>query len=184
MNQPSEKSHVAQQPNTQSKIKGKAKGRKAFTCLYCSETHSIFTCPKFLGLGTTECITFIRGKKLCENCFSSKYCTSACTNSNSCKQGGCDERHNTLLHRERRSVQSNSVQSLPDQFASKVEIPEKALCTFSNQAVLLETACIWLSNERGQSIQVHALIDQGSMRSFISKRVVSALALKPTPLDL
>ena len=31
---------------------------------------------------------------------------------------------------------------------------------------------------------MYTLIDQGSMRSFISKRVVSALALKPTPLDL
>ena len=30
-----------------------------------------------------------RGKKLCENCFSSKHHTAACTNSNLCRQGGC-----------------------------------------------------------------------------------------------
>lgn len=69
--------------------------------------------------------------------------------------------------------------TLPNVVASESQIDlegetiaeEITSCAFSNQSVLLATAQIALKNGKGDSIFVHALVDHGSMRSFVSKRV-------------
>ena len=48
---------------------------------------------------------------------------------------------------------------------------------YSQKPILLATAQVTLTNGTGEFISVRALIDSGSQKSFISKRVVTALEL-------
>ena len=101
-------SHVTQQQSTKPKQRAAGKGKSDFKCLFCPEAHGLFKCEKFLNLNTQERIKLVKSKKLWENCFSTKHATAHCSSSYRCRQGGCNEKHHTLLHREKPSVQSNT----------------------------------------------------------------------------
>ena len=81
---------------------------------------------------------------------------------------------------------------LPNVVASESQIDSEGVtsaekiisCGFSNQSVLLAMAQIALKNGKRDLIFVHTLLDQGSIRSFVSKRVVTALALDTTPTNI
>ena len=84
------------------------------------------------------------------------------------------------------TTQTDSVVSAedPESDASTESLkaqPDEAKCEFPRQAVLLATARIILKNGMGGRLEVNALVDQGSMRSFVSKRVVSLLNVPTVP---
>ena len=167
----------------------KPKDKRNVKCPCCSEAHFLSRCFAFLKLNTSNRVKFIKSKGMCGNCLSLKHNSAECTSLLGCRQGGCNERHNTLLNREQRSFNSyatvphvqSSENSQQSRSSSPDESDESINCAFSQQSVLLATACILVKNKYEQSIRVNALIDQGSMRSFISKRVVSALGLETNP---
>ena len=169
-------------PNKKGNTKGK-KQNKTFKCINCDESHSIYGFKKFLDLDVDGRLKITRSKMLCEMCFSPKHPTAKCPKTFGCQVENCTERHNSLLHKITRSVNVNlNTSTLKDIGVAATE--ESACCTFTKQLVLLATAEIWLSNDRGDRISVTAFIDPGSMRSFVSKRVVSALNLRTTPIEV
>lgn len=175
-------SHVAQNLSNQSSTKGK----KKFKCQCCSENHSIFRCRKFLDLNADNRLQLIKSKKMCECCFSTKHPTQNCSASFSCSISGCQRKHHYLLHRDTRSPRtpSNRPESDPASFSNGPSTESASMCSFTIQPVLLATARIILKNRVGESVVVNALVDQGSMRSFVTKKIVSALNLSVTPTDM
>ena len=74
---------------------------KVNSCWYCNDcTHQLLNCPKFLKSEVKDRSLFVKSKRLCYKCLSSKHKTNNCTRSNCCKVEGCKGTfHHTLLHR-------------------------------------------------------------------------------------
>ena len=89
-----------------------------------------------------------------------------------------------MLHKDGHSVRSFA--ALPESKGSPNPQDENipSNCTFSAQSVLLATAQVTLKNIVGDPITVSALIDPGSMRSFVSKRIATAFKVEFTLIDV
>ncbi|XP_043472974.1 uncharacterized protein LOC122505428 [Leptopilina heterotoma] len=100
-------------------------------------------------------------------------------------------KHHTLLHfktnvksDEARSTQNQS--SKPDflsdepEDSSVVQLLHAAPGVVKSHRVLLATAQIIVKSESGRAVQVRALLDQGSTRTFISEQLANALQIQPS----
>ncbi|XP_055711552.1 uncharacterized protein LOC129806804 [Phlebotomus papatasi] len=70
--------------------------RDSPTCKICAQVgHSVFNCPKFIGVDPQQRLQLVQGARLCTNCFRASHTVESCKSS-SCRQ--CHLLHNTLLH--------------------------------------------------------------------------------------
>lgn len=72
-------------------------------CIICKAVHFIYQCPKFSNLSITEKYNEIRNHNLCSNCLRPGHWKPDC-NSSGCKK--CGEKHNTMLHIDRKQNRS------------------------------------------------------------------------------
>ena len=70
-------------------------------CWYCNESsHWLLKCKSFQSIPVNECLLFVKQRKLCHKCLSSKHRTPECKRSKTCIVDGCTgSYHYTLLHR-------------------------------------------------------------------------------------
>ncbi|XP_045541133.1 uncharacterized protein LOC123722703 [Papilio machaon] len=96
-----------------------------------------------------------------------------------CRERGCTERHNSLLHRP--SSSSSHLALIDEQDENEI------IVNYSNHntnQVLLSTAIIEVSNPVDhQKVKVRALLDCGSQSSFISESLKTRLSLKSRHID-
>ena len=116
-------------------------------------------------------------KKDVKCCFSTKHLTQNCPTYFSCSISGCQAKHRYLLHNDTRSSHTfNSSQEHDTVGTSQVE--SKSMCSFTSLPILLAIAArILLKNLTGESVIVNVVLDQGSMKSFVSKKIVSGVEL-------
>ena len=125
-------------------------------CSVCEKSHSTYTCIKFKNMGLSAREQLVRYKRLCTICLG-KHRVEECKSNFKCTKEGCQQRHSSFLHKE-------------------VTVRANACRVPGNRNGLLPTARVTLVSG-DLRFTVKCLLDQGSMRSFVSERVVQALQL-------
>lgn len=147
-----------------------------FLCIVCNERHRIYDCPTFKAKGIDERLMDVRKYKLCMNCLRQGHPESECR-MGPCREDGCGQRHNRLLH----NPQSSSTHVAID------DEHDEVIVNHSNQGtsqILLSTAMIEVSNPvNQQKITARALLDCGSQSSFVTESLKTRLSLKSYPID-
>lgn len=144
-------------------------------CSLCKANHRIFKCDQFLSKTPQERFAFAKEQKLCVNCLN-LHSTSNCKSSVSCRI--CSKRHHTILHFPTDHAVNLPVEETSTSSASLT--PQVVTNAVSSTTVLLSTAIIAVRDSAGNFRPCHALIDNGSMSSFISDRCCKKLGLSPS----
>lgn len=175
-------------------IKGSIKKVKD-KCMQCNENHALFMCDKFKSLSVHERRETVKQKSLCWLCLKGtpKHTALECKFKKMCPQ--CDKRHNGLLH-VNEGEKNNSGEKKFDKFGTRSKEQNKkayvattesssVICATThdenNINTLLATALVRIKMMCGWSETIRVLIDQGSMTSFISEKIVKQLRLSITP---
>lgn len=146
-------------------------------CTCCNENHSIYRCGKMHSMSIEQRQKFVRDLKLCANCLRPGHDSAGCTSKSTCFV--CNAKHNTLLHVEKRTVLTQSVDSnstatsstsLSSATKSKGSIP-------SAITKILGSAVVRIRHADGSYQYARALIDSGSMDSFITSACARRLGL-------
>ncbi|XP_075158079.1 uncharacterized protein LOC142231352 [Haematobia irritans] len=163
-------------------------------CKKCNQNHWLMSCKQFKDLSPTDRTKFAMENKYCLNCLSPNHFKSDCTSKRRCAK--CKRKHHTMLHinskcdQTQEKVQENgsrnpkqdgpstSKQAHENTFLNTTEPVEEINTLFSQNesTTILPTARIFLEH-CGELFAVRALLDAGSERSFISKRVQQRLAI-------
>lgn len=165
------------------------------TCKKCNQNHPLRICDNFKALSVKDRIKFVYSNKICANCLSSTHMKTNCTSTKSCRE--CQKKHHTLLHlqpnqyrntsqynrvSQRTPIQQHSTENNTPPADSISETPvEEVQAHFTEYegTTILPTALINIEHA-GESFTIRALLDAGSEKSFISKRVQQNLAI---PVD-
>lgn len=169
----------------------------AYKCPACNEAHRLFECSSFKAKPSEERIKLVKDKKLCENCLSGGHSAANCKSRFTCVH--CKEKHNTLLHPNKRVVahiqtqenangDSEDEEHLGEQECAPVEevltLHTKTNAKPSNSHVLLSTAMVNVRAKNGsKSVKVRCLLDNCAQGSFISEEIVQLLKLKKTKVN-
>ncbi|GFU27329.1 DUF1758 domain-containing protein [Trichonephila clavipes] len=141
---------------------------KGNNCILCYQSHALFKCPTFNSMNVNERWQVVQNNNLCTNCLRSNHRLDTCRIGFSCKN--CSERHHTLLHiysfSPSADTQANSVVTVSNNYTQSAE-----------GHVLLSTALINVKSKHGEQITCHALIDNASQNSLISKQCADRLKL-------
>lgn len=165
----------------QSKDKEKV-DKSQLSCVICSSKHYIGGCPQYTSKTIQQRYALLTKHGLCYNCLGI-HRVSNCRSLKRCTR--CGRKHHTTIHRH----SSLDKEKLPDstkptnlQETITKATPAQVLQSFTtlNDAtshILLATAQVVIFNQKGSTLQIRALIDQGSEVTLISERVVQMLNL-------
>ena len=167
-------------------------------CLLCGETHPIWSCPKFNGMGLDERKQTIKEKRLCWNCFSPSHPVKDCVSKYRCKI--CNQLHHSLLHYSRTSTEQGrghqttqlSVDSKPfepfnmkrtnegGESSRNSNVVSHSSETFRNsrRQTFLSTVVIEVEDNDGSFHSVRALLDTGSDDNFMTTQLARKLNLQ------
>lgn len=155
-----------------------AKSSATEKCLVqqCNEKcQNIFSCNKFRNLSVTERRDLVKKNSLCWLCLK-QHNVNECTFKKMCPK--CNKKHNGLLHFDESANFNRNTNQNKKAFVATMD-DETVVCATANKKsscnTLLATAVIKVKAANGLCITVRVLIDQGSMASFISERVVKFL---------
>lgn len=150
------------------------------SCAYCKQDHPIYRCQAFSKLTVIKRREFVSSNKLCLSCMNPSHAVSVCTSKYNCKT--CGERHNTLLH-----LKSENKHSQPGPTSNHVittnqsdSIEPKtqfAGTSYTNNTVVLGTACVRIQDRCGSYHSVRVLLDSGSQISAITSECVNRIGL-------
>ncbi|XP_029171148.1 uncharacterized protein LOC114940595 [Nylanderia fulva] len=148
----------------------------SFACPLCKANHLLYQCSTFLKQTPSQRFDFIKQRKRCLNCFSSKHSVKDCSNSRVCRQ--CNKRHHTLLHFDN-STPPVQTESPPATSANVNEVMSHLLSktVAPNSNILLATARVRVYSPVGRFITARALLDQGSVSTFITESLAQRLRL-------
>lgn len=166
----------------------KTKDNAPWSC--CEQPHPIYFCEKFKTMKVNERSELVKRKSLCILCLRSNHKVNECTYKKMCPS--CGKKHNGMLHFGERNEQKNVKKSYmtmtnkesnndssDDDNINNVQMASYTVNNASEKiGTLLATAIIKIKTSTGWSEQFRVLIDQGSMTSFISERLVKYLNLK------
>ena len=142
-------------------------------CHMCRERgHEIAKCPRFKRSSIEERWQLVREHRLCFNCFkpaNSFHFASVCRHPR-CSAEGCGQRHHIMLHGENGRGPEIQVSTTISGFAASENTKV--------QQTLLQTAKATLVGGGDQRVPVRVLLDSGSQRSYITKKVAESLALQ------
>ncbi|XP_057670066.1 uncharacterized protein LOC130902185 [Diorhabda carinulata] len=136
---------------------------QGFKCAICSGDHRVFMCDKFKAMSVLNRMEQAKRLKLCLNCLRSGHKTNQCRLYASCKT--CKGKHNTLLHIENKNQANQNINQ------------ENVSLTTSSEhfQILLSTVVVDVLNSYGAYVPVRAILDSGSMSSFITESLHSKL---------
>ena len=140
-------------------------------CSYCNESHQIYACMKFKSLAPAERADFVRKKKLCFSCLSSKHFVQLCRSQAVCRF--CQsKRHHSLCHIDQPPLQ-------PTEEVNKSLVANVTHFTSpkNESSSLLGTIVCEMKDTYGHSFKVRAILDCGSQINAISARLVNKLGL-------
>ena len=69
-------------------------------CVFCSEMHGNYECPKLKEADIGQRLKMVADKKLCDRCFNSDHKAENCGFNRECGIDGCKEKHSKRLHRK------------------------------------------------------------------------------------
>lgn len=149
-------------------------------CPCCTQQHSIYKCPDFLGLDSNQRRDRVRSLQLCFNCLKTTHMNNQCPSKSSCFT--CNARHHTLLHSSSQRQSESKSESPPSAELGTSLTPESTSChALSSRAtatpVLLSTAVVHCQDNFGSYQLIRVLIDSGAQSSFITSDCAKRLGL-------
>ncbi|XP_075163011.1 uncharacterized protein LOC142235633 [Haematobia irritans] len=181
-------SHSNKSQTFQSRIDSTNQNR----CKKCKKNHHLRFCEEFRALSVKDRMKFVYANKMCANCFSTSHFRTSCTSSQSCRE--CNKKHHTLLHLHTKKNKNTTRGNSPPDFenahasSSNESQPEdnntaessieavQAHFAQNEGTTILPTALIDIEN-CGERFTIRALLDAGSEKSFISKKIQQTLSL-------
>lgn len=173
-------------------------------CRCCQATsHPLKSCAKFINMQASQRLQYVTQAKLCKNCFAYSHSVQTCKSPHSCSV--CNERHNSLLHLVTHSAQVISSSDRPPvataQLPPSVSPAQPPFSTlYSNSSrtnalmsqhiasqsidCILATALVTVKAFDETIHTFRALLDNGSQETFISKKVLDFLGIKPQPTSI
>lgn len=160
-------------------------------CTMCSGSHNLYQCKQFNHLNPQERSSYVQEQRLCFNCLSPAHSVRGCHQATCCRR--CGRRHHTLLHFERQGLTSDhqepnienevkrATESLPASDSETRMVANFAREKLPEHQVLLATASVNVKSNNGSKHIIRALLDQGSMASFVTEATVQLLGLKRVP---
>lgn len=152
-------------------------------CLLCNSKHFINSCPNFLSMSPSQRRDLIKRVNRCFNCLSKNHSGTECKSKYTCRI--CRKKHHTLLHVGSDSFSAAELDSPTTNSTDNSDDSKHAVLSLCSSAkakprshVLLATAWIRVSVQSGRSINVRALLDQGSEMTFITENLAQLLRVK------
>ncbi|XP_032684056.1 uncharacterized protein LOC116850187 [Odontomachus brunneus] len=151
-------------------------------CPICKARHFFSACQTFVRGSVSQRRELVRKHGRCFNCLSQGHSVRECKSKYSCRN--CQARHHTLLHTSQRpeaQEANNSVIVQPSSNGnSSVEVTSMIASSSKAQhtPVLLATARVRVGTSNGRSLEIRALLDQGSEMTFISEHLAQLLRAK------
>lgn len=125
-------------------------------CKFCSGTHMNYKCPKLADLSPVDRKKLVEAHQLCVLCLN-EHQVDTCKHSWRCRK--CNEKHSSRLH---------------------VDVVSAQLCN-SDGNVFLPSALVTIDSESGHQRLIRVLIDQGSMRNFVTESVAQSMRMARRP---
>jgi DNA-binding transcriptional regulator YiaG len=160
-------------------------------CSHCGGPHGIWNCDSFKSVTCEQRWQEAKEKRLCYRCLGNTHVGQACKRTATCGIDGCTKSHHRLLHREvnlsssmdssyKEPTTSSSVNSQL-QTEEKTHYSTTSLVTTNNstskhQYIALRTIPVIVSNGN-KNIQINALLDDGSTKTYINADVAAELGL-------
>ncbi|RXN20822.1 hypothetical protein ROHU_014184 [Labeo rohita] len=165
-----------------------------FKCPKCAEGHFLNQCQAFRALSVPERLIFVQRKQLCLNCFMRGHRSAVCTRSWVCKVPGCGKKHNSWLHSAIVTSNNNSNQSTSratdeepvTDSPQAIQAHATRRCNETSQRkIALPILPVVVSDRHNRfSMNVFALLDNGSNGTFASKKLVHALKLESRKVNI
>ncbi|XP_059047431.1 uncharacterized protein LOC131842882 [Achroia grisella] len=160
-------------------------------CEYCSDSHKMCFCKKFIALDYEQRRQFVVNHKICYNCLGGNHTTLQCLKPTSCRV--CKRRHHTLLHSDSgcktdESTSHNPKPSTSSEGTISSNNSTPLVSCFATtritklRQVLLATALVKVQSASSNFQILRAFLDQGSHASFVTDATVQFLRLKKTPI--
>lgn len=161
------------------------------SCKLCDTNHALKNCPQFNSLDPVSRNEFVSKNNICLNCLSYKHLRKDCKSKFLCKY--CRRNHHSLLHfpgsnftnannvNPNVQTRQNAVHTTSLQARSlSVDQTNSHFITHNNETpqenTLLPTANVHIAH-RGDRFSARAFLDQGSEKTFISRRLQQRLKL-------
>lgn len=159
-------------------------------CAQCRGPHAFMYCPEVTALTPGQRRNLAGKLRLCYNCLRRGHQQGTCPSSRCCTR--CQQRHHTILH------EASSQTTLPNARLPSPPRGEPARVPASTEEVArvhlavpppsspvaLATAYVQIRSPSGQTMEVRALLDQGSDWSFLSEAVAQTLQLAREQADV
>ncbi|XP_067215149.1 uncharacterized protein [Linepithema humile] len=154
------------------------------SCPICKNAHNIYHCEEFVKLPIPSRISEVQKHKLCFNCLRSDHQNKDCT-SGHCRK--CSRKHNTLLHRDEASQETDPKIQVNKNTASDSKEDVKGVACHHTQRrdipVMLATAIISVQDSQGNLQDCRVLLDGGSQSHFITQKFCERLNLNLVPIN-
>ncbi|XP_075150744.1 uncharacterized protein LOC142224849 [Haematobia irritans] len=167
--------------------------KTSLKCKKCNGDHNLRYCDKFKSMTVKERVKFVYNNKMCVNCLSPNHFKSKCQSKVACFQ--CNKKHHTLLHLESKEkssshvIQASGVQSPIEQPSTSTNVhhatnesnnhtstPVQTHFSQHEGTTILPTAIVNI-HHAGDKFAIRALLDAGSEKSFVTKRIQQLLSL-------
>ncbi|XP_070515344.1 uncharacterized protein [Cardiocondyla obscurior] len=157
---------------------------KDSTCVFCSSCHDSARCEKAKKLSLYKRRKHAKKKNVCFNCLRAGHNFRQCRIKLNCSW--CSMRHLLIMcpniDKKRVDKKADSVTKDSVKKDSISKEPEEGDCNLANLSsdpeVLMQTLCVKLRN-KDKEIQVRAIIDTGSQKSYVTKKMAENLGYEP-----
>ena len=177
ISQPHKNQLYSQQNTQQTKWRQPVQQRKALVvssvpprCGFCSKAHYISSCDEFTKLSFKERQQKVLNLHLCYNCLSSRHSSKECRSGFTCKT--CNERHHSLLHRDRSELSPVAGSFKPSTSLVTQHHPK------IQKQVFLATAIVDVYDKHYRLHQCRVLLDSASHSNFMSERMRQILGIR------
>ena len=137
-------------------------------CAICEKAHEHEHCASFIGMTCKDRWNIARKHKLCYKCLRRGHTKLNCRAKHQCEINDCKEGHHELLHK---------IGLLKDPADKQPRSHEMEEDPRRGSIIALRTIPV-LIHYKGKQVQANALLDDGSMQTFINEDIAKALGMK------
>ena len=172
--------------------RGSNSNNQLLPCVFNGGNHQLFHCPTFKAKTADERLQTVYKLNLCRNCLGANHRANNCPSISNCREQGCGQRHNTMLHgansRYGRTLtpvvlpnsQSNNSRGNGNSFAvisNKDTTTTKDTTAATKTTNLLYVMPVILHNKENK-VRTYAFIDPGSSLTILLSKTGDELRLQ------
>ena len=167
------------------------KATNTYECKFChSLKHVLWKSPEFLEISVKARLHFMHQCCLCYNCRKVGHISKYCYSEAACTKNGCKQKHQLLLHQERRDVSPSKDKPCPlsiehaENFLTNTKSHSTNFLAASNitvgSNVFLNVVPVYVETG-SKSVLTCAFLDQGSTTSLCANHLLDLLDILEEP---